>query len=216
MAPRKPKAHRDVVAVASPKFPYTTKPGTLRKLLKEIPERQRPPKFTGKVLKTWGFGDSNDISAVRVLKNIGLLSESGETGDNYIAYMNPAMGPRKLGELVRAKYSDLFSVVKDPARAPADELTRFFNTHSGGSTKTIEYQVQAFKALADHAEFAAGGSDPGTRDGGQGSALREEVRKDTGAALHIDLHVHLPENKTLLDYAGIFASIAEHILGRKP
>lgn len=202
-----------------PKYPYTTKPGTLRKLLSLIPERPRPPKFTGKVLKSWGFTDSNDASAIRVLKNVGLLSETGETGDMYKGFMDRSQGPAVLGTLVRDTYPELFTTVKDPARASSEDVTRFFNVNSGGSPKTIEYQVQSFRALADSSRFDAGERAPKSGETGSETPSAGSGRIPGGdghAALHIDLHVHLPENKTLLDYAGIFASIAEHILGRKP
>src|SRR5437016_13929030 len=61
----------------SPKFPYATKPGSLRKFLTLIPQRPKPGKINARLLRSWGFKDGNDYSIVRVLKAVGLVG-----GDN--------------------------------------------------------------------------------------------------------------------------------------
>ena len=52
---------------SKPKFPYTTKPASLRKLLQEIPRKPKPPKIDKELLLGWGYRDANDHSVVRVL-----------------------------------------------------------------------------------------------------------------------------------------------------
>ena len=63
-------------AESKPKFPYTTKPSSLRRLLQEIPKKPKPPKFDQDLLRSWGFTDANDYSMVRVLKAVGLLGSN--------------------------------------------------------------------------------------------------------------------------------------------
>jgi hypothetical protein len=62
-------------AKTRPRFPYTTKPASLRRFLKEIPKKPRPPKFDMDLLKSWGFSDANDYSMLRVLKAVNLLND---------------------------------------------------------------------------------------------------------------------------------------------
>lgn len=74
-------------AETSPKFPYTTKPTSLRRLLKEIPKRPKPAKFDTDLLKSWGFTDANDYSMLRVLKTVNLLNEKNEPTELYSQWM---------------------------------------------------------------------------------------------------------------------------------
>ncbi len=69
-----------------PRFPYTTKPSSLRRLLQEIPNRPRPPKFDTNLLRSWGFKDGNDYTMLRVLKAVSLLNAKNEPTDLYSQY----------------------------------------------------------------------------------------------------------------------------------
>lgn len=91
-----------------PKFPYTTKPSSLRKLLQEIPKKPRPPKFDMQILQSWGFRDANDHSMIRVLKAVGLLNSSNEPEQLYMEYMKPGTGPAALAGAIRRAYEPLF------------------------------------------------------------------------------------------------------------
>lgn len=200
-----------------PKFPYTTKPASLRKFLQVVPTKPKPPKVVSTTLKTWGFTDSNDTSILRVLKTVGLLGGGGEPTDLYAAFMKTDTGPAALGAAVKQAYKELFEHVTDPEKAKSEELASFFRIHSGGAPATISLQAATFKALADSARFdSIGGipeghgppalvaNPPGTRGNSSGAP-----------AFHMDLHIHLPENKSRADYDLIFSSIAEHILGKR-
>jgi hypothetical protein len=67
-----------IKAETTPKFPYTTKPASLRRLLKDIPKKPKPPKFDMDLLRSWGFSDKNDHSMLRVLKAVNLLNDKNE------------------------------------------------------------------------------------------------------------------------------------------
>jgi hypothetical protein len=203
-------------ADTQPRFPYTTSPAALRRLLKEIPSRPRPGKLTLDTLKTWKVTSSNDATPLNVLKKLGLLGASGEPMQGYLDFMQPPpLGPRSLGARVKEHYKSLFESSHEPQKNPA-ELQTFFNINSGGGERAIELQVQTFKALSEHADFSGdfvapvtgAGSDPGapgspTRSGGAGLP-----------PVQIDLHNHLPENKTARDYESIIQDIAKYIYGR--
>jgi Family of unknown function (DUF5343) len=114
-----------------PKFPYTTKPGSLRKLLKEIPNRPKPPKFDMTMLRSWGFSDSNDHSTLRVLKAVNLLGPSNEPTELYSRFMDLTGGARVLGPEIKRVYQPLFSASLAPYDESYEKLKNLFNIHSG-------------------------------------------------------------------------------------
>jgi hypothetical protein len=94
-----------------------------------------------------------------------------------------------------------------------------FNIHSGGGERTIDQQIQTFKALCENTSFDViptpantTGSAAGTQPI-QGTALQSGTTG--GPAVHIDLHIHLPENKSRRDYEDIIENIGRYIFGRE-
>lgn len=197
------------------KFPYTTKPASLRRLLKLIPEKPKPPKLTGTVLKSWGFLDNNDATMLRVLKAVNLLDSSGTPTEVYTNYMNIAGGGAALAPQIREAYKPLFDSSHTPYLEDAVTLKNMFNINSGGST--IDHQINTFKALCEFADFDSVEA--------RGAAnVRDEVVNPasviaptaTGlsAAVNINLHIHLPENKSRRDYENMIEDIGRYIFGR--
>ncbi len=207
---------QDKAQAGEPKFPYVVTPAVLRRILETIPEKPKPVKVILNTLKGWGVTSSNDSSPLRVLKAIGLIGSTGEPTAQYVAFMKKDTGPNALGQLIQSTYPELFQNVLHPENATNDELKRFFNIHSGGAESTIKLQVDTFKALAAYATFGAAdplaaGEDPGTDVSG---SLDRGGQPSGNTAIRIDLHIHLPENKTKADYDAILESIANHIYRR--
>lgn len=205
-------------STGTPKFPYTATPSALRKLLEEIPKRPRPARISLTTLKTWGVTKQNDTSSLRVAKAVGLLTNSAEPTADYNAFMTPGSGPGALGRLLKTTYAKLFESYSEPNKATPEELRSFFNIHGGGSPDTIRRQVETFKALSAYATF--GPNDPLAK---QDTASKDSQGQGSGGSggtgnipVRIDLHIHLPENKTKADYDAIMESIATHLYGRKP
>lgn len=191
-------------------FPYTTKPNSLRRFLELAPKKPKPPKIIGDTLKVWGFKDGNDASILRVLKKLELLSSGGETTDYYAEFMKQGTGPEALGQRVKIVYETLFQNVPNPEKASNEDLRNFFNIHSGGSEGTIKYQIETFKALADHSSFNGAGagtekSENSVGDSPSGSGTMQEPE------IRIDLHIHLPEGGSKTDYESIIENIARHL-----
>jgi len=203
---------------AEPAYPYTTVPNSLRRFLELVPQKPKPPKVNGDTLKVWGLKNSNDQSILRVLKKLDLLSSNGDTAATYAEFMRPDIGASVLGQKIKSVYSKLFENVANPGTASTEELTSFFNIHSGGGEKTIRFQIDTFKALAAYATF--GQSDPlqssetSLENGSESSGVRTGGM--TLPAIRIDLHIHLPENKSKSDYDAIMESIANHLYKRTP
>jgi hypothetical protein len=201
-----------------PKFPYTTKPSSLRKLLQEIPRKPKPPKFDTGLLKSWGFKDGNDYTILRVLKAVGLLDSTNQPTELYSRYMQVDGGAAALAEPIKRTYEPLFHASHAPYKEASDKLQNLFNIHSGGGERALDLQIHTFKALCENAIFdsaehsahqAAKPSDPA------GAAQKNILQKgSTDPAVHIDVHIHLPENKSRRDYEAMIEDIGRYIFGR--
>ncbi len=198
---------------SEPKYPYTVAPKTLRNFLELVPGKPKPPKVTTSTLKTWGFKSGNDASILRVLKDINLLSSSGEPTQDYADYMKNVTGAAVLGKLIKSCYQTLFQNITNPEKASNDELRNFFNINSGGSERTIQLQVDTFKALSAYATF--GDTDPLNSDDYTSDSVEVGSNRNLSPAIRIDLHIHLPDNKTKADYDSIIESISNHLYGKR-
>lgn len=201
-----------------PKFPYTTEPQALRRLLGEIPKRPKPPKVTLETLKAWSVShNTNSRTAINVLKKLGLLGPSGETNDAYAEFMKTGTGPAVLAARIKDVYRVLFENSLAPQDDPDSEIKKLFHIHSGGGTDAMRLQVQTFKALAEFADFKTVSASPA---GAAQSPNAGRIDDGNDAATNklppvkVDLHIHLPENKTTRDYEAIIQDIARYIYGR--
>jgi hypothetical protein len=204
---------------ARPAFPYTTRPAALRKFLAEVPRRPKPAKVNGSLLASWGLGGGENMTITRVLKSLGLVAPSGEPTEAYTGFMREGTGPTVLGGLIRAKYAPLFGASLAPHKDPADSLRNLFNIHSSGAKGTIDYQIQTFKALCDYADLDAPGARVASVITGtstpRGATPGGTPQDPAGtAAIHIDLHIHLPEKASSRDYQYIIQDIARFIMGK--
>lgn len=204
-------------AKTRPRFPYTTKPASLRRFLKEIPKKPRPPKFDMDLLKSWGFSDANDYSMLRVLKAVNLLNDKNEPTELYGRFMSIDGGAAVLGPEIRRVYASMFQASHTPYSENTEKLQNLFNIHSGGGERTLDQQIQTFKALCENASFDQTASTIGVPGA---PADRTPTQGLTGAGpntppvININLHIHLPENKTRRDYEDIIEDIGRHIFGR--
>lgn len=212
----KKKAIVRKVAETEAKFPYTTKPASLRRLLQAIPKKPKPPKFDKDILRSWGFTDANDYSMVRVLKAVGLLGEKNEPTQLYEKYMDLSSGPAALSDPIKRLYQPFFLASHEPFKESAEKLQSFFNIHSGGGDRSLEQQIQTFKALCENADFSQSGKTPIRKEriaaadnDGSSSTTQTNV-----AGIHISLHIHLPENKSSRDYERIIEDIGRYIFQR--
>lgn len=201
---------------SAPKFPYTSKPSSLRKFLATVPQKPKPGKINQTLLKSWGFKDTNDLSIIRVLKAVGLVGTDNMPTADYIAFMHKGTGPGHLANKVRERYAPLFEASHSPHKESNDTLENLFNIHSGGASGTIAQQIQTFKALCDHADFSAPGGSVTTPPiaGAAQASTFSGAPASNGATIHIDLHIHLPGNKGRRDYEYMFEDIARYIYGR--
>jgi hypothetical protein len=131
--------------------------------------------------------------------------------------MKTGTGPSVLAGHIRTTYRVLFENSLAPQTEPEEELKKLFHIHSGGGEDTMRLQVQTFKALSEYADFnAAGQGEAGrnTPSSGPGQATPPKGGEQQLPAIQVDLHIHLPENKTTRDYEAIIQDIARYIYGR--
>jgi hypothetical protein len=101
-------------SATEPKFPYTTKPASLRRLLTDIPKKPRPQKFDKVLLRSWGFTDQNDYSMLRVLKAVNLLNDKNEPTELYSRFMMVGDGPKELAPDIKRVYAPMFQASHSP------------------------------------------------------------------------------------------------------
>lgn len=184
-----------------------------------VPQRPKPTKINQTLLQSWGFKNTNDQSIIRVLKAIGLVAPDNSPTPDYIAFMHKGTGPGHLAHKIRAVYPALFEAAHSPHKEPTENLENLFNIHAGGGSGTRTQQIQTFKALCDHADFSAGPLTSATTPAVTGTNGRKDSAVNLAAGVgaptvHIDLHIHLPGNKSRRDYEYMFEDIARYIYGR--
>lgn len=201
------------------KFPYSTKPASLRRFLQQIPQKPKPQKIDRTLLHSWGFKDANDHSMVRVLKSIDFLNEKNEPTELYSQFMQLQGGASALDMPIKKVYEPLFNASHKPYNESPENLRNLFHINSGGSERSLEQQIQTFKALCDSTSFSdsvptstvATGTSPS-----QTNIVTPEHQAGSGInpTVNINLHIHLPENKSRRDYENMIEDIGRYIFGR--
>ncbi len=213
MAKKSPKTKP--VGGRAPAYPYTIVPNALRRFLKLMPSRPKPDKVTSSFLKTWGFNNGNDRSIISVLKALGILGEAGEPTENYEKCMFPATSGAYIVQQVRVIYSPLFKSSHRPDQMSDEELRRLFHVTSGGSDSVFQKQVATFRVLCEFCSFETASTSAISAQSTLGTAggTTETTSAITPAlpSMRIDLHIHLPENKTTREYQAIIEDIARFI-----
>jgi len=157
---------------------------------------------------------------LRVLRALNFLNDRNEPTDTYAAFMNLGEGGKALGPEIKKIYAPFFQASHAPYNESNEKLKNLFNIHSGGGDKTIEHQIQTFKALCENAIFEnhiiSGGSVENTQNSLGVSSAGQVFSEDFGQGprVNINLHIHLPENKSRRDYEDIIEDIGRYIFGR--
>jgi len=202
-------------ATTMPKFPYATTPNALRRFFELVPQKPKPAKINADALKAWGLRNTNDATIIRVLKALGFVGGNNEPTDLYTSFMAPGNGPGILADAIRSVWGPLFEHSHEPHREDDPTLRNYFNIHSGGSEATVALQIQTFKAACDHADFSVIGSTSTNSTGETTTSTTVSSGTSGTPQIHIDLHIHLPENKSRRDYEYIFEDIARYIFGKE-
>lgn len=214
---------------AEKKYPYTTVPGQLRKLLQQIPSLGAPPKATQQWLAGIGFAGSNNYSMLPVLRQVGAIDKSGVPTDYWTALRSG--NKVKFAEAVRNGYPELFATYPDAHKQDSATLQTFFRTHTGLGEKAQGLLARTFKVLVEFGDFSKSspavakpakpsksavdlGEGGGDRRGGEGN--------DNGGgaspaqqplALTVNLQIELPPSADGEVYDKLFAAMGKHLKG---
>lgn len=160
------------------------------------------------------------MTMLRVLKAVNFLNDRNEPTETYAAFMNLGEGGKSLGPEIKKVYAPFFQASHAPFNEGNEKLKNLFNIHSGGGDKTIDSQIQTFKALCENAIFdgqLVSGNGSANSHGGPEISGGGEVKLaglSQGPTVNINLHIHLPENKSRRDYEDIIEDIGRYIFGR--
>jgi hypothetical protein len=211
------------------KYPYTTVPNNLRKLLQKLPDIKTPEKATQRWLESIGFSGGNNKTLLPVLRHVGVISKSGEPTDYWVAVRSG--NKAKVAEAVRAAYADLFAIYDNAHAQDSEALTSFFRTHTRVGEKALTYCVRTFKVLTEFGDFEtpsqgkpkiaeeradkpAAGRAASEGNGSTSSTTRERSGNlSQPLSLTVNLQIELPPSAEGEVYDKLFAAMAKHLKG---
>jgi uncharacterized protein DUF5343 len=204
------------------KYPYTTVPGKLRDLLQKIPKIGRPEKVTVAWMKSAGWTSSNDPSIIPVLKFVGLVGQDSRPTEIWdAARASGPTGRARVGEAIKAAYSDLFALYPDAHRKDAESLRNFFRSQTSAGEQVQSKLVQTFQTLVEFGDFDSGSSSDGldaprgevpaprqtSRSGGQTSKSAP-----SGISLTVNIQLQLPATADAAVYESLFGAMRKHLV----
>lgn len=212
------------------KYPYTSVPNNLRKLLAKLPEIRSPQAASQTWLESIGFSGGNNRTLLPVLRHIGVISTDGAPTEYWTAVR--AIDKAKFADAVRNGYSDLFAVYEDAHKQGPDALRTFFRTHTDLGDKALSFCVRTFQVLTEFGDFETQTATKARvhevaqqrADDLEDAALAGEPEADAprrGAprqsqpfSLTVNLQIELPPSAEGEVYDKLFAAMGKHLRGR--
>lgn len=200
---------------------YTTVPGKLPELLKQIRDVGVPSKANTAWLGSLGFKSSNDRSMLNVLRQIGFIDSSGTPAPAWKEYRG-ANHKEVLGRAVQVGYENLYATYPDAHARSSTDLGHVFSTQTSAGKQAIDKMVATFKNLVGQAEFdatvapAAGIAQASVSTVNPASTAPAVVTRATntpaGMTVNINVQLTLPESTNPEVYEAFFRAIREHLL----
>ncbi len=134
-------------------IPYMLSVTNLHKILEAIQRASAPEVFHQDFLKDLGFKASNDRGAVKVLKYLKLLDESGRPLAAYREFMNQQKAKQVLATQIRIAFDDLFTSDRTANTKTVDHLKGWFKTKTGTGDSVAQKIASTFRSLATYADF---------------------------------------------------------------
>lgn len=189
----------------------------LAKFFSTLREGTAPDKFTQQYLVDIGFGSSNYRVLIPLLKELGFLTADGSPTDIYRSYLDSSRSRQILGQAVRAAYSDLFTITKNPTKSDKEKISGKFKSTFNLSDLQAERCAYTFLALAELSEFSSTASDVVDETGADlanAAKTKDHVVATSGRVIGLkyDIAIHLPATKDIEVYNAIFKSLKEHLV----
>lgn len=202
--------------------------GKLGSLFEKLREGQAPAKFTREFLKDLGFMSSNWHATISLLKGLGFLSADGAPTARYMDFLDGTRWKHVLAEAVRAAYSDIFVMKKQPTRSDKSMIVGKYKSTYNMSELVADRAAATFLALLELVgtnalQMDTENSKPVQPDS-EGDERREApmqekkasaevvVRQPVPVSLSYNIQIHLPATKDVEVYNAIFKSLREHVI----
>lgn len=191
--------------------------GNIGAILDRIRDAGTPPKFTHEFLKnSLGFRGSGDRGVVKVLKQLGFLSNDSTPTKRYNDFRSRSAGGVVLAEGLRDGWAEIFLADQRAHEKQVAQLTELFKSVTGAGDAVAKKMAQTFKALAVKADWSA--SSELTTDVESAAPAEVDARPASVESavrstfnLHHDIHIHLPATSDVAVYTAIFRALREEL-----
>lgn len=209
-------------------IPYMLSVANLHKILDAIQRAGAPEVFHLDFLKDLGFASSNDRAAVKLLKYLGMLDDSGRPLASYREFMDHTKSKQVLAARIRVAFDDLFTADRNANTKSVEALKGWFKTKTGAGDAVAQKIASTFKSLATYADFSVAHMPPSDGDSatkGKEPTKAEErppASPDTGGGgspahksqigLVYRFEIHLPDTQNVDTYRAIFKALREELM----
>lgn len=207
--------------------PYMPSVTNLHKILDAIQRAACPEYFSIDFLKDLGFTSSNDRSALKMLKFLGLLDATGRPQSSYRDFMDGGKAKRVLAERLREAYDDLFIADRQANDKQASVLKGWFKTKTGAGDAAAEKMATTFKSLTQYADFTdlrvvepksvkdavvppVEDEAPEIRSQAKEKMQRHEGQRGFGLVYRFE--IHLPDTQNVDTFRAIFKALREELM----
>jgi len=205
-------------------FPYSSVPNNLRKILEMIPGMGTPPEATQKWLAGIGFSSGNDKRNLAVMRQVGIISPSGQPTDLWTAFRTRDKVAIAAG--VRRHYSGLFNTFPDAHRKDDEALLAYIRSTTDYGEKAQRFAARIFRVLCEFGDFEAelvpdelvaerddeDEEDEGSGRKGNTSRRRATIeRVNAGVGLTVNIQIQLPPSNDGEVYDKVFEAMGRHL-----
>ncbi|MBU0622563.1 MAG: DUF5343 domain-containing protein [Gammaproteobacteria bacterium] len=209
--------------------PYMVSVTNLHKILDAIQRAGAPEVFHLDFLKDLGFSSSNDRGAVKLLKYLGLLDESGRPLAPYREFMDHNHAKQVLAARLRIAFDDLFTADRLANTKSVENLKGWFKTKTGAGDAVAQKIASTFRTLATYADFSSPATEQPTKETqAEETDSTSDTRDDSqsklnaimqGGASHKSqiglvyrFEIHLPDTQNVDTYRAIFKALREELM----
>ncbi len=200
-------------------LPYMNTSGNVGAILDRIRTAGSPPRFTLEFLQQLGFTSSNARGIIKVLKQLGLLDESGVPTDAYHEFHHAERSGQVLAEGLRSGWRDVFLVEARPQDRSVSQLVGVFSRVTGKGEAVATKMASTFRAVVDKADLDTAPAETppavpptaGLEPAGSVETLAPSGRTELSIGLHHDIHIHLPPTTDVAVYIAIFRALRSEL-----
>lgn len=214
----------------SANVPYMLSVTNLHKILDAIQRAGAPEVFHLDFLKDLGFKGSNDRGAVKVLKYLGLLDESGRPLAPYREFMDHTKAKQVLASRIRVAFDDLFTADRLANTKSVENLKGWFKTKTGAGDAVAQKIASTFRSLATYGDFSAPASAERTEaplaepvkassetqdDAASTNPAQPPLQSNTHKSqigLVYRFEINLPDTQNVDTYRAIFRALREELM----